>query len=557
MRKPIILTVDDDQPVLRALERDLRTHYSSDYRIMRADSGDSALDAVRQLKLRDDPLALIVSDQRMPGMTGVELIEAVRPIYPDCKRVLLTAYADTEAAISAINDAKVDYYLRKPWDPPDLHLYPILDDLLDTWMATYSAPYDGIRVLGHRWSLSSHRVRDFLARNMIPFLWLDVALEQTDPKIKAIVNSAKVETQCLPAVIFPDGAVLEDPQTTDIAEKIGLLVHAERPFYDLIIVGGGPAGLAAAVYGASEGLRTVMIEREAPGGQAGTSSLIENYLGFPQGVAGGELARRSVRQAKKFGVEILSPQTVTGLRIEGNYKIVSLGDGGEIRGFALLIAAGVCYRKLEIPNAERLTGAGVFYGAAMTEALSCRDSNVFIVGGANSAGQAAIYLAGYASHVTMLVRGPSLAISMSKYLIDEIEKTHNISVRVCTRVTSVEGEEVLDSITLMSDDGVPETVPARALFIFIGAEPYTDWLGDLVMRDSKGYLITGPALMADGHRPKGWDADRDPYLLETNIPGVFAAGDVRLNSIKRVASSVGEGSIAVQFVHQYLGTVPT
>lgn len=554
MAKPVILTVDDDPDVLQAVARDLRHEYGDRFRVIRADSGASALEAVQQLKLRNEPVTLFLADQRMPQMTGVEFLEQAMEIFPLAKRVLLTAYADTDAAIRAINSARLDYYLLKPWDPPEERLYPMLDDLLDDWIASFRPPFEGIRVIGNRWSPHSHQTKDFLARNQVPYQWLDVELEEEARRL--VSYSSGNQTPQLPLVLFPDGTRLEQPSNLQIAEKIGLKIRAERPFYDLAIVGGGPAGLAAAVYGASEGLTTVMIERQAPGGQAGSSSRIENYLGFPVGLSGGDLARRGVTQAKRFGVEILTPQEVNGIRVENPYRIVKLADGSEISCHALLIATGVSYRKLDVPGMDRLCGAGVYYGAAMTEAIACSGEEVYVVGGANSAGQAAMHFSKYAHRVTMLVRGDSLTKSMSQYLIDQIAATPNIRVLTHSSVVEVKGESSLEAIAIANTQtGEKQILPATSLFIFIGAKPQTDWLDGLVERDPQGFILTGPVLMRDGQRPRGWTLERDPFLLETNVPGIFVAGDVRYGSIKRVASGVGEGSIVVQFIHQYLSKV--
>ena len=548
--KPVILAVDDDADVLRLIKSDLRNQYGHDYRVLSADGGEPALDALRQLKEREEPVALLVVDQRMPGMGGVDFLEQAIKIYPDCKRILLTAYADTEAAIKAINKVKTDYYLLKPWDPPEEQLYPVLTDLLDDWKAGYRPPFGGIQVIGNRWSSDSHRVKDFLARNQVPYQWQDI---EDDPEACGMYEDA--DAPKLPLVIFPDGTKLEDPDSAALAEKAGLKTSAEQPFYDLIIVGGGPAGLAAAVYGASEGLKTLLIEREAPGGQAGTSSRIENYLGFPSGLSGADLARRAVAQARRFEVEILS-QEVTALRVQDQYRILTLGDGSEVSCHALLIATGVSWRKLNIPGEDKLAGAGVYYGAAMTEALSCKDDDVYLIGGANSAGQAALHFAKYARCVTLLVRGDSLEKGMSQYLIDEIKAQPNVRVWLHASVTAVEGETQLERITVVhSDTGETEVVPARSLFIFIGASPRTDWLDGVVERDKNGFILAGPSLMNNGKRPAGWPLDRDPFLLETSVPGIFVAGDVMHDSVKRVASAVGGGAIAVMFVHQYLAKV--
>jgi thioredoxin reductase (NADPH) len=553
MAKPVILTVDDDPDVLQAVARDLRKQYGDRFRIVRAESGATALDVLQQLKLKNETIATFLVDQRMPQMSGVEFLEQAIELFPNAKRVLLTAYADTDAAIRAINTAKLDYYLLKPWDPPEERLYPILDDLIEDWFASFRPPFEGIRVIGNRWSPQSHQVKDFLARNQVPYAWLDIELSEEAQQLSEYANCTQLQ---LPLVLFPDGASLLQPTPIQIAERIGLQMQAGNPFYDLVIVGGGPAGLAAAVYGASEGLRTVMLEREAPGGQAGTSSRIENYLGFPVGLSGGDLTRRAVTQAKRFGVEILTPQEALAIRIQDPYRVVTLADGSEISCHALILALGVSWRRLDIPGIDRLTGAGVYYGAAQTEAISCQGEEVYIIGGANSAGQAAMYFSKYAKHVTMLVRGESLTKSMSQYLIEQIEATPNITIAVQSSVVEVKGNTSLEAIAISNAaTGEIKTVPATSLFIFIGAEPRTDWLDGILDRDAKGFILTGPDLKNDGQRIKGWMLDRDPYLLETNIPGVFAVGDVRHNSVKRVASGVGEGSICVQFVHQYLSKV--
>lgn len=557
MAKPVLLCVDDDKEVLRAIERDLRRKYAGDYRVLRAESGLAALEIVRELKVRNNAVALFLVDQRMPGLSGVEFLQQALPFYPNAKRVLLTAYADTEAAIKAINAAGIHHYLLKPWDPPTENLYPVLDDLLEDWQADYRPPFEGISVLGNRWSPASHNLKDFLARNHVPYRWLDIEAAQTDAAVGQLVALLSEEDQrCLPLVIFPDGTRLPNPSTSEVAERVGLKTRATEAFYDLAIVGGGPAGLAAAVYGASEGLRTVMIEREAPGGQAGMSSRIENYLGFPSGLSGADLARRAVMQAQRFGVEILSPQEASSLRLDGPYRFVKLADGAEISCHALLIATGVQWRKLDVPGVERLTGAGIYYGAAMTEALSCKDEDVYVIGGANSAGQAAMHFSKYARRVVMLVRGASLSASMSQYLIDQIKATPNIQVEFNSAVVEAHGEERLEAISVYcSESHETNTIPASSLFILIGAMPRTDWLADVVERDELGFVLSGSELMRDGKRPRGWQLDRDPGLLETNVPGIFVVGDVRRGSVKRVASGVGEGSVAISFVHQYLSKV--
>jgi len=489
-------------------------------------------------------------------MDGVEFLQEAMGIFPGAKRALLTAYADTNAAISAINQANINYFFLKPWDPPTEHLYPQLDDLLDDWQASYRPTFQGIRVLGTRWSPKSYELRDFLARNHVPYQWIDVELSAHDPETKLLLDALGDEALSLPVVLFPDGTKLLESLPADVAQKVGLRTRAQTSFYDLAIVGGGPAGLAAAVYGASEGLHTVMIESEAPGGQAGMSSRIENYLGFPVGLSGGDLARRAVVQAKRFGVEILSPQEAVAVRTEGSYRIVKLVDGNEISCHALMIATGVQWRRLQAPGVDRLQGAGIYYGGGATEALSCQGEIVYVVGGANSAGQAAMNFAKYAERVVILVRGESLSSTMSQYLIDQVKDTSNIQLWTHASVAEVHGETHLEEISVLcSDTGKVERVPASAMFIFIGALPRTDWLAGVLERDERGFLLTGPDLIRDGQRPKGWGLDRDPFLLETNIPGIFAVGDVRHGSIKRVASGVGEGSVAVQFIHQYLSKV--
>jgi len=556
MAKPVLLTVDDDQEVLRAIERDLRRKYASDYRVLRAESGPAAMEIVRELKVRNNAVALFLVDQRMPGLSGVEFLEQAMTLYPDAKRVLLTAYADTDAAIAAINEAGIDHYLLKPWHPPEENLYPVLDELLEDWQAAFPPQFEGIRVLGNRWSPASHNIKDFLARNRVPYQWLDIETAAADSEIRGLINLLEEEeTKTLPLVIFPNGLRLRQPTNAELAEHAGLKTRAAAAFYDLAIVGGGPAGLAAAVYGASEGLRTVIIEREAPGGQAGMSSHIDNYLGFPSGLSGRDLARRAVDQARRFGVEILSAEA-TAVWLDGQYRYLRLADGAELSCHALLVATGVQWRKLEAPGVERLTGRGVYYGAAMTEAMSTRDEDVYVVGGANSAGQAAMYFSKYARRVIMLVRGPSLADSMSQYLINQLKATANIHIEFNSSIVEAHGEDHLEAISVhCSVTNEVNKVPANSLFIMIGAAPNTDWLANIVERDERGFILSGPALMRDGKRPKGWQLGRDPGLLETSVPGVFVVGDVRHGSVKRVASGVGEGSIAISFVHQYLSRV--
>ncbi len=590
MTKPIIFTVDDEPAVLSAIARDLRREYGSSYRILRATSGVEALEAARELKLKEEPVALFLADQRMPGMTGVEMLREAMLLFPDAKRVLLTAYADTDAAIRAINEIRLDHYLMKPWDPPEEHLYPVLTDLLDTWRARFRPPFEGVRVVGHEWSADGHRIKDFLARNLTPYQWLDVEESDDARRLLALATqgddapepsarsaggngaspagdaspgsaesagiaeaASPAAAAVLPLVVFPDGSHLSRPDNAAIAERIGLRLQAQADAYDLVIVGAGPAGLAAGVYGASEGLRTLLIEREAPGGQAGQSSRIENYLGFPVGLSGGDLARRAVAQARRFGAEILTPAEAIGLRLHDGYPVVSLADGAEITGQALLVATGVSYRRLKVPGADRLAGVGVYYGAAITEAMEATGEDVFVIGAGNSAGQGAMYLSRFARSVTLLVRGPTLATTMSHYLIAQIEETENIEVRTGAEAVEMEGEARLERIVVESAEPPGrETLPAHAAFVFIGAVPRTEWLGDVVGRDARGFILSGPEVMAGSERPAGWSAARDPLWLETSVPGIFVAGDVRHRSVKRVASAVGEGAMAVQFVHQHL-----
>jgi thioredoxin reductase (NADPH) len=547
MARPILLAVDDDIGVLEAVVQDLRRQYGATYRVMRAASGQAALDTLAQLKTRQEPVALILSDQRMPGITGVAFLEQAREIYPDARRVLLTAYADTEAAIRAINTARIHYYLNKPWDPPEEKLYPVLSDLLEDWKAGYQPPFEGLRVIGYRWSLKDHSARSFLSRNQIPYRWLDIA---TNEEAQKLLKDRQLSADQLPVILFADGTWLVQPDVETLAGRVGLSVQATQDFYDMVVVGAGPAGLAAAVYGASEGLRTLVIEPLAPGGQAGSSSRIENYLGFPSGITGADLGRRAHAQAARFGAEFVT-QRVTGLRVDGQYRFVQLADGREVSTHVVLLSTGVLYRKLDIPGADLLAGRGIYYGAALVEALACKDEDIFIVGGANSAGQAALHFARYAHTVTMLVRGSGLSATMSKYLIDEIARTSNIVVEANTQVMEAIGQERLEGLRLLGPNG-ESVVPASSLFVFIGAAPGTGWIPSCILKDEKGFLLAGSDLRTDGKMPEGWSEQREPFLLESSVPGIFVAGDVRHGSIKRVASAVGEGSIAVQFAHQYL-----
>ena len=551
--KPFLITVDDDPEVSRAVERDLRRKYGGDYRVLRAESGPEALTSLEQLKLRNETVALFLADQRMPRMTGVEFLERAIGLYPEAKRALLTAYADTDAAIRAINDAQVDYYLLKPWHPPEERLYPVIDDLLDDWHASFKAPFQGIRVLGHRWSPQTHQVKEFLGRNQVPYRWLDI---EKDAETRSLLQSTHATEEQLPVVVFPDGSSMIQPSTSQLAEKVGFRTKAEQPFYDLIVIGAGPAGLAAAVYGGSEGLKTVLLEREAPGGQAGMSSRIENYLGFPAGLSGQDLARRALTQAHRFGVELLTPQEAVSLRAAGPARIVTLSDGSELSGKTVLITTGVSYRTLDVTGVKPLTGAGVYYGAGMTEAIACKGEDVYVVGGANSAGQAAVYFARFARQVTMLVRGNSLTQTMSHYLIERLKQTSNIVVETGVEVAEANGTSRLESLVLrQTDTDNRRTVMAQSLYILIGASPHTDWLGETVLRDEHGFIVSGPDLLRDGCLPSNWPLARAPYLFETSVPGVFVAGDARHGSIKRVASGVGEGTIAEKMIERYLDEV--
>jgi len=551
--KPVILSVDDEAQVLNSIVRDLRQKYGKDYRILGAGSGKAALETLTELGKRNAPVALFVADQRMPEMEGTEFLTEARKMYPDAKKVLLTAYADTEAAIASINTIELDYYLLKPWDPPEEKLYPVLDDLLSDWQAGYSPPYEGIRVAGTLWSSSSHHVKDFLARNRIPYRWIDIEM---DAEAQQLVDRVQTGKKQLPVVFFPDGDVLINPNFQELAAKVGLKTEASDPYYDFIIIGGGPAGLGAAVYGASEGLKTLLIEKEATGGQAGTSSRIENYLGFPKGISGTDLARRATDQSIRLGCEILTAQEVESVRLDDPYKIIRLKGGKEITTKAVLISTGVTLRELDVPGVKQFAGAGVYYGAALTEAVNFKDKHVFVVGGANSAGQGAMYFARFSSKVTMLVRGESLTHSMSQYLIDQIAAQENIEVLTNSEVKEVSGNNRLEEVTYFNNiSGVETKVKAEAMYIFIGAVPHTEMVAGVVERNRSGFIPTGPDLIENGAITKKWPLTRNPFLLETSVPGIFAAGDVRQGAVRRVASAVGYGAIAVSQVHQYLKTV--
>lgn len=550
MAKPVILAVDDEPQVLNAIERDLRQHFSSEYRILKSESGKEALQTVRSLKKRNTPIALLLVDQRMPEMSGTDFLAEAVKLYPAAKKALLTAYSDTQAAIKSINELGLDYYLMKPWDPPEKELYPVLEDLLGDWTDDTGPPYEGIRVLGTLWSPDSHAMKDFLSRNQIPYQWLDVEKDEEGKRLLEALNGG----QTLPVAVFPDGQVFQNPTMFELAEKCGLQTKASRPFYDLIIIGGGPAGLAAAVYGGSEGLRTVLVERQATGGQAGTSSMIENYLGFPRGLSGADLARRATTQAKRFGVEILSSEVVS-IKTEDAYRYASLSDGSELSCHALVISTGVSLRTLDIPGVERLAGAGVYYGAALTEAVNYKGRDVLVVGGANSAGQGAVFFSRYASKVYLCIRGDSVESRMSQYLVDQIRGTKNIQLMLGTQVQEVKGELQLEAVRLRNGTSRVEELPVAAMFIFVGATAHTEMLDGLVERDPEGFILTGRDIFHDGRKPRSWTLDRDPFPMETSVPGIFAAGDVRHQSIKRVASAVGEGAVAVSLVHQYLKTV--
>jgi len=547
--KPVLLTVDDDPGVSRAVARDLRRRYGQDYRIVRAESGRQALEALREIKLRGDPVAVLLADYRMPEMSGLEFLEQAMDLFPNARRALLTAYADTDAAIQAINVIDLDHYLLKPWEPPEEKLFPVVDELVELWRTAGDQPVTATQVVGHRWSARSYEVRDFLARNSVSYRWLTA----DQPEGRRLLEAAGLDEASIPLVVTPDGDSLVDPSVEELAARVGLSTTPATDFYDTVIVGGGPAGLGAAVYAASEGLRTVLVEREATGGQAGQSTRIENYLGFPDGVSGVQLTDRARRQATRFGAEILTAAAVTGLEVRGSSRVVRFADGGEVAAHTVVLATGVAYATLDAPGTAELTGRGIFYGSTATEAPTCAGEDVYVVGGANAAGQAAVFLARHARQVTMLVRADGLERSMSHYLIRQIRDTGNIQVRPNTSLVGASGTDHLERLRLCdTSDGTVEEVKAGYLFVFIGAAPCTEWLDGVVERDRKGFVVTGPDLLAGGRRPRGWPLDRDPYYLEASVPGVFAAGDARATSVKRVASAVGEGAMAIQLVHGYL-----
>jgi thioredoxin reductase (NADPH) len=550
-KKPVILAVDDDPAVLGAIERDLRRQYRADYRVMKASSGREGLEAAKELAARNTRVALFLVDQRMPGMSGTEMLREALKLQPESRRVLLTAYADTDAAIAGINEVALDHYLMKPWDPPEERLYPVLDDLLAEWSARVRPAFEGIRVLGSQWSPQSFATREFLSRNRVPYEWVDL---EADATAHALAESLAGDLKRLPIVTFPDGSHLVAPSTMELASKVGMQTHASHPFYDVIVIGGGPAGLANAVYAASEGLRTVLVESHSTGGQAGTSSLIENYLGFPSGVTGADLAQRATAQARRFGAELLTGQEVRGLRGEDPYRVVVLADGTELTAYTVVITTGMTARMLDVPGLERLHGVGVYYGAAMSEAARYRDKDVCVVGGANSAGQAALFFSRYARKVTMLIRH-DLESSMSRYLIDRIRSTENIEVLSGVEVESVNGETSLESVVVKSTDGKHQTIPAAGIFIFIGVQPHSDCFTGLLERDESGFIYTGADIPREHGRPRGWPLERVPLMFETSMPGVFAAGDVRAGANRRVAAAVGEGSATIHSVHRYLATV--
>lgn len=550
MKKPIIFALDDDQQVLNAVLRDLKEVYRENYKVLGTDSVKDALSSLKDLKNKNRTVALFLSDQRMPEMAGVEFLEEAKEFFPEAKRVLLTAYSDTDAAIKAINKVRLDYYLMKPWEPPEEKLYPILNELLDDWQGTYRPGFEGIKVLGYQWSPKSHAIKDFFSGNLIPFQWIDV---ESHTNAEQDLEKHNIEKKELPAVICEDGSILKDPTLAEIGEMTGMNSSAAKKIYDVAIIGAGPAGLAAAVYGGSEGLDTILIEKRAPGGQAGTSARIENYLGFPNGLSGSELSRRAIAQATRFGVEFLHPLEVTDIKLKANYKILTLSNQEKINARSVIISTGVEYRKLQAEGINNFTGAGVYYGSATTEANACRDKAVYIVGGGNSAGQAAMYLAGFAKQVYVVMRNKDLASGMSQYLVDQIEKTKNINIIPDTEVVKTNGDKKLETLTLRNNEsGEEKTVEAGALLIFIGSRPVTDWIKLDIIKDKKSFIVTGNSLTKFKGFKEAWKISREPYLLETCSPGIFAAGDVRAGGISRVASAVGDGAMAIKFVHEYL-----
>jgi thioredoxin reductase (NADPH) len=553
MKLPFIIIIDDDIQVLRAIQRDVRKKFREEYKVLSTESAVEALEAIKELKSKNETVALFISDQRMPEMEGTAFMEKAKDIFPEAKKVLLTAYSDIEAAIKAINTLKLDYYLLKPWNPPEEKLYPVITDLLDDWQNNFIPEFEGIKIIGYQWSPISHRIKDFLTGNLIPYKWFDIELNK---EAAELISTHKIETNELPAVLFEDGTLLKSPEEVEIAEKIGLKSAASEELYDVVIVGAGPAGLAAAVYGGTEGLRTLLIERKAPGGQAGTSTRIENYLGFPSGLSGADLTRRALTQALRFGVELLSPCQVINISTKDNYKILSLSNGSEIKAHTVIISTGVDYNTLDAKGINELTGSGVYYGAATAEAHSCKGKNVAIVGGGNSAGQAAMYLSGFAENVFIVIRRNSLDSTMSRYLIDQISKTNNISLITNSVIIEAGGKNKLECIILKNTEtGEQKTIESVALFIFIGARPVTDWIKSNIFMDSKGFIETGRDLLKFENFKKVWKLERDPYPLETCIPGVFSAGDVRAGAMNRVASAVGEGAMAIKLVHEYIAGV--
>lgn len=548
--KPIIILVDDDPQVLQAVQRDIRNNYRKEFKIMATTSAQEAIDLVKELKNRGDEVALFISDQRMPEMQGVAFLEIVKSTYPKAGRVLLTAYSDTEAAIQSINAAQIDYYLLKPWDPPEEKLYPVIDDILSEWRVQYQPKFNGIKIMGLPFSKLSHDLKDFLASNLIPYKWIDIT---SDEEAQILIDNNGLESSDFPVVILEDGKILKQPKTNEIGEQLGFQDKAKEEVYDVIIIGAGPAGLAASVYGGSEGLKTLLIEKKAPGGQAGTSSRIENYLGFPTGVSGKELTRRAITQAQRFGIEFLNPKSVKNISHDGQYKTIELESGEKIHTQTIVLTTGVDYRKLATKGLSELTGAGVYYGAATTEANTCKNGDVFVVGGGNSAGQGAMYLSQHAKHVTILIRKPDLSATMSQYLIDQIAATPNITVQGQSQITEAFGEDHLEAVEIEDmTSGNKEKRDARAVFVFIGAKPYTEWLPENLIKDNKGFVITGRELKNIQDHKEGWKETRDPFMLETSVPGIFAAGDVRSGAMNRVASAVGEGAMTISFVHQYL-----